>query len=168
MNKMRNRNRDYQRKRVYDAENWAETSIYTLPESLEWVTKTIHSWIADPRFIERYGEVKQVTIMPGKGARRCSMRVTPEEGHLKLCFPKHGRHPMVLAHELAHYCSDTGWSHNIAWHGIEFCSDYLWLVETFVGKEEALLLKEAFDHYGVEYTNMSTQKFNYDAAVVHA
>jgi putative metallohydrolase (TIGR04338 family) len=70
---------------------------------------------------------------------------SPDEGYVQI-----GRHHFnrwVVLHEMAHAAQPLG----TAWHGREFCSIYLKLVERWIGKDEARALRVAMVKHKVKH-----------------
>ena len=131
--------RDFQRKRVYDAELncifWDNNSILPI-EEIETLITDISLWanIAKPMLSVQGHEDMQVAY------------ATPDE--IVLPFPVTQSKPFIC-HEMAHVINyQLGPADH---HGSNFAKVYLEVVNTFIGKEAYDELKTAFDHLRVRY-----------------
>ena len=131
--------RDFQRKRVYDAELncifWDNISILPI-EEIETLITDISLWanIAKPMLSVQGHEDMQVAY------------ATPDE--IVLPFPVTQSKPFIC-HEMAHVINyQLGPADH---HGSNFAKVYLEVVNTFIGKEAYDELKKAFDHLRVRY-----------------
>ena len=131
--------RDFQRKRVYDAELncifWDNISILPI-EEIETLITDISLWanIAKPMLSVQGHEDMQVAYAP------------PDE--IVLPFPVTQSKPFIC-HEMAHVINyQLGPADH---HGSNFAKVYLEVVNTFIGKEAYDELKKAFDHLRVRY-----------------
>ena len=135
--------RDFQRKRVYDAELncifWDNISILPI-EEIETLITDISLWanIAKPMLSVQGHEDMQVAY------------ATPDE--IVLPFPVTQSKPFIC-HEMAHVINyQLGPADH---HGPNFAKVYLEVVNTFIGKEAYDELKKAFDHLRVRYEEVS-------------
>ena len=131
--------RDFQRKRVYDAELncifWDNISILPI-EEIETLITDISLWanIAKPMLSVQGHEDMQVAY------------ATPDE--IVLPFPVTQSKPFIC-HEMAHVINyQLGPADH---HGPNFAKTYLEVVRNFIGKEAYDELKTAFDHLRVRY-----------------
>ena len=138
------RPRDSQRQRLYDAENdcFGRSSYYVgdLGECREFVNKVwTSSWTT------KHYRIVAVTFPPdvtdGRGARRAY------GSRRRISLPLWTRSKWIILHEIAHGLM-IGF---VAAHGREFAACYLALVQHFLGKDDAELLKMSFKQYHVKY-----------------
>jgi len=128
--------RDYQRKRLYDAEDscmfWGNTEILTR-EQVEDLIQKISEW----------GEIKPPTLI--------------EDGHtlayatadtISLPFPLAKTLPYI-AHEMSHVINYNG--SNADHHGKHFAGTYLEVVKEFLGSKAHKDLIGAFRRYKVKH-----------------
>tara|TARA_R100001129_G_scaffold139647_1_gene100909 strand:+ start:136 stop:570 length:435 start_codon:yes stop_codon:yes gene_type:complete len=129
--------RDYQRKRLYDAEDsclfWGNIEILTWKQ----VEATIQK-------ISEWAEIKSPSLV--------------EDGHtlayatadtISLPFPMSKTMPYI-AHEMSHVINYNG--SNADHHGKHFAGMYLEVVKEFIGSTAHKDLKKAFDYYKVGYS----------------
>ena len=129
--------RDYQRKRLYDAEDsclfWGNIEILTWKQ----VEATIQK-------ISEWAEIKSPSLV--------------EDGHtlayatadtISLPFPMSKTMPYI-AHEMSHVINYNG--SNADHHGKHFAGMYLEVVKEFIGSRAHEDLKRAFDCYKVNYS----------------
>tara|TARA_R110002051_G_scaffold304414_1_gene373747 strand:- start:1630 stop:2052 length:423 start_codon:yes stop_codon:yes gene_type:complete len=128
--------RDYQRKRLYDAEDscmfWGNIEILTR-EQLEDIVNSISQW----------ARIKPPTLI--------------EDGHtlvyatkdtISLPFPITKTMPYIV-HEMSHVINYNG--SNADHHGKHFAGKYLEAVKKFIGSEAHKDLVKAFSQYKVSY-----------------
>tara|TARA_R110000824_G_scaffold20275_1_gene76691 strand:+ start:620 stop:1042 length:423 start_codon:yes stop_codon:yes gene_type:complete len=128
--------RDYQRKRLYDAEDscmfWGNIEILTR-EQLEDIVNSISQW----------ARIKPPTLI--------------EDGHtlvyatkdtISLPFPITKTMPYIV-HEMSHVINYNG--SNADHHGKHFAGKYLEAVKKFIGSEAHKDLVKAFSRYKVSY-----------------
>lgn len=163
------RDRDTQRKRVYDAEDrawsWLATpssELLTIEQCQALVDKVLASkWLSNQAdmkmqvsLVRRLGGV---LVFAGTGNNATiEDRWGTSFGwyyHKKTDKPsislsRQGRQKSVVLHELAHILQPSG----TAAHGWEFCSIYLRLVRHFMGKEAHDKLKAEFKAGRVRFT----------------
>lgn len=136
------RTRDNRRQKLYSAERKAfgeGVQYKTVDECQARVDKITHSrW-----WRSRYGFRPNVTVKPGKGHRRA----TASPGTLVIQLPRWARSDWVICHELAHLIQPRV----SAFHGPEFCREYLALVNRWIGREAAQKLRKSFVNYHVKY-----------------
>lgn len=121
------RQRDTQRKRVYDAEKSAAASL-----GVDARVQSIAN--ADlQRFVDDVLRTRAVRARwPGKTVRVVLKRGGSAYGYTgRITLPKFARNPWVILHEVAH-CLQSGTG---AAHGAEFAGTYLFLIRTALGKE---------------------------------
>lgn len=131
--------RDFQRKRLYDAEVtctfWDNINILTLDE--------IDSFITD---IAIWANIKKPDILVQGHEDISTAYATPTE--IVLPFPLAQSIPFIC-HEMSHVINyQLGPADH---HGSNFAKVYLEVVNTFIGKEAYDELKTAFDHLRVRY-----------------
>lgn len=156
-----NRPRDSQRRKVYNSEQahslwtWDAHQYESIQEVQEWVTKICNTrWfknrfpnyavIADSMFHK-----EGIKVLDGRGRRRpCGST----RGFIKL--PKWSRSDLVILHEISHVVTRRKNRHLplTAFHGREFCANYLALVRRFLGKDAGDELKASFKKHKAKYT----------------
>ena len=128
--------RDYQRKRVYKAEDscmfWGDTQIMTR-EQVEDVIHKISQWaeISPPNLIEDGHTLAYAT-----------------KDTISLPFPVTKTMPYIV-HEMSHVINYNG--SNADHHGKHFAGKYLEAVEEFIGREACRDLRKAFLRYKVQF-----------------
>jgi len=159
------RPRDSQRSKVYAAERkhsqWYDDNQYAnLGEIQSWVDSICKSrWFInrfprhalDKKAIMKYGRSADgIKVLDGRGRQRpCGST----RGFIKL--PKWSRFELVILHEIAHVVTTRYSTNNRklpAYHGRDFCANYLTLVRRFLGKEAGKELRECFKRHKVKYT----------------
>lgn len=145
--------RDNQKQKLYNAEREAfkglpcnELHDLSVADCQAFIDKIVNSrW-----WRGRYTLLSSPEVKSGKGARWATAR--PYEHSIVL--PLWARKPWVMLHELAHYAPEykrIGRRFRIASHGPEFAKEYLALVERWIGKKEADLLRAAYKTNRVKY-----------------
>jgi putative metallohydrolase (TIGR04338 family) len=143
------RERDSQRKKLYDAERAVFTDFYkphftTVQECQAFVD----SVLARKRVQSHYKRAKRpVLVRPGHGARSAF------GGYGHVTLPRWARSRHVILHELAHALEPAG-----AAHGWQFAQCYLWLVRQALGVEAAAKLEASFKAHKVRYRKPRTRK----------
>ena len=158
-----NRKRDFQRSKVYRSERDLSAGlgeyggrVETIPEIQKWINQIVASrWMKGYLSRQRNRGRKHAIGHPGK-----SVRVTDGRGRRTACaqlngnqtaeikMPKWSRSKLVILHELTHVY--TNWRYP-AWHGRQFCANYLEFVKRWIGKEAHSELKASFDRNKVKY-----------------
>jgi len=134
------RARDFQRKKIYKAENAAMRCCYPvdrleLDECRQLVSRAC-------KFL---GLTTSPLVTDGRGTKRASGTMS------KINLPKWARNKWIVLHEVAHACTPRSYPA----HGREFASTYLKLVRRFIGKIEAQILRDAFRQYKAKYRKIS-------------
>jgi len=128
--------RDYQRKRLYNAEDscmfWGNIDILTR-EQVEDTIDKISQWaeIPTPQLIEDGHTLVYAT-----------------KDTISLPFPVTKTLPYIV-HEMSHVINYNG--SNADHHGKHFAGKYLEAVEEFIGRPAYLDLRKAFLHYKVRF-----------------
>ncbi|TET39004.1 MAG: hypothetical protein E3J69_00820 [Anaerolineales bacterium] len=162
---MSRRPRDSQMSKVYAAERkhslWREESQYDSISHVQvWVDSICKSRWFKNRY-PRYALAKSIQtafltdrergikVLDGRGRRKACGST---RGFIKL--PVWSRSDLVILHEIAHVVTRRKGYHGPlpAYHGREFCANYLALVRQFLGKEAAKELKVCFKKSRVKYT----------------
>ena len=158
------RQRDFQRKKVYRAENflaWEGKSLEDLDILRSWVNEKI---VSSRWFQNRWPMDGVIIITDGRGrTRACGYRMTtkyrnydtmtqssPRGGKIKL--PRWTRNRAAVLHELSHVIVGWHFPRGVPWHGREFCHVYLQLVKRWIGIDEWRQLRDSFKANGVKYT----------------
>jgi putative metallohydrolase (TIGR04338 family) len=140
--------RDSQRSKVYKAEN-------SVPSGKKFeLAKDVQNYcnrvLKTKWWQENYPAVTTIEVTDGRGARRASgSRVTRSKIRIKM--PKFARKEIIVIHEVVHGLATKG-----AWHGKEFCGEYLKVVGHYMGRASEKALRDAFDLNGVMYTEPPT------------
>ena len=128
--------RDYQRKRLYDAEDscmfWANTEILTWKQ-VEAVIQRISEWaeINPPKIVEDGHEITYAT-----------------KDKISFTYPALKTLPFIC-HEMSHVINYNG--SNADHHGKHFAGKYLEAVKEFIGSTAHKDLAKAFRRYKVNY-----------------
>jgi putative metallohydrolase (TIGR04338 family) len=148
---MATRLRDSQRGKVYKAERIlnshpkAMERFETIPEVDVFVKKVLGSSYTRKHF----ARLNSLTISDGRGRRNASAY-----GYREISLPRWARTRWTILHELAHIYASYKYKRvdiAIAAHGREFCKIYLQLVQHFISKEAADILKKSFREHRVKY-----------------
>jgi hypothetical protein len=138
--------RDYQRTKVYTAENTAlgfYKDTMTFEEAVEVSLRLLNSnmvadMINDLEHVTPPCEVFEIR----SGDKRSTCACANSE-YMRL--PKGTRNLPTICHELAHVLTiDNSTEPNYAYHGEEFCEVYLKLVQKFIGDDAHTDLLAAF------------------------
>ena len=159
--------RDYQRQRLYDAEDILRTFYdraeesgnpmvtmkgftVTLPPeakfgSVESLQTYVDRVLDHPRVIDAVGTRSRVTVQ-AKKEHQALHRATYSKGRILI---PNGRNrwamrEVVVLHELAHHCSHDR-------HGPNFAAAFLSLLGAVMGPEVELICRVLFDDGGVDY-----------------
>lgn len=140
------RARDAQKSKAYAAEShlpdrW--TNIFgSNADAQAWVDNIL----ADRWFRQRWQHPRRLHVATGRNLNGRSFGGT-------VTLSPAGRNPVVALHEIAHEV--VGADYRVpdarASHGPEFCATFLFLVEHYIGKEAAGLLREGFRVNKVRY-----------------
>lgn len=131
--------------RVYSAECWVKArkgGVFTsLDEIHHWLTRIFSTrW-----FRNRYPGVDGFRVHHGGGSS--AARGGAIDGICHLYLPRWSRRKFFVLHELAHGLADDDWDG----HGPNYCSEYLRLINRFLGSEARNELKIAFEMFDVRY-----------------
>lgn len=159
------RGRDYQRERLYRAEEEQPhpAEFHALPEvqafvdkvtsSQTWFSLVSRTWRSSaPRHTHPFqrGAKAQVEVLDGRGRRRAGAI-----GRWAITMPVWSRSRLVILHELAHVANPPG----CASHGREFASMMLTLVARFIGRESYLALRAGYRKHGVRFVGRDADHF---------
>lgn len=146
--------RDYQRQRVYDAEDVALGYLGPLVRDftdsndlIKWLANVLNRKRVHKKFddvLVSWGDIE---------ARICQRRVWSEAfGPFDFVLAHQSANEFVALHELAHVFQYRRYRKtNVAGHGPEFCGMMLDLVRAVKGLEWYETLKECYDEFGVDY-----------------
>lgn len=165
-----NRPRDSQRKKVYNSERthslWTWDAQYESVQEVQalvdkmcktrWFKSRFPKYAFDQKAIRKYGRSADgIKVLDGRG-RRGACGST--RGFIKL--PRWSRSDLVILHEIAHVVTRRNGYHGPlpAFHGREFCANYLALVRRFLGKDAGDELKACFKKHKAKYTRPSKRK----------
>lgn len=157
---MSSRQRDNQRSKVYAAERkhslWREESQY---DSISYVQVWVDSICKTRWFKNRYPNYALDTSVM---YRKHGIKVLDGRGRVRPCgstrgfvkLPVWSRSDLIILHEIAHVVTRRNGYHGPlpAFHGRDFCANYLALVRRFLGKEAGDELKACFKNKRVKYT----------------
>jgi putative metallohydrolase (TIGR04338 family) len=142
--------RDMQRKLVYTAERkhslHAAIRIEDIKDIRRFVLHVMRRKAMKPWRHAFVGSVFKVT----DGRRRRSavafgcFQTSPT---VTLRMPRWSRSMLVILHELSHALTPNRYS----WHGIEFCTNFLYVVKHVMGKAAHAELEQLFREHGVEF-----------------
>lgn len=164
------RRRDFQRSKVYRAERDMDTQLgeyggrlETIPEIRTWIDEINGSrWMKG--YVNRHRdhqlEVGHTKIVVGDGRSRikpCAELFRYNYTAI-VKFPKWGRSRLIVLHELTHVY--TNWIIP-AWHGREFCANYLEFVKRWLGQDARAELQASFQRNGVKFRRKKP-RFIYD------
>lgn len=141
------RARDNQRQRLYDAEQAARLRC---PEH------SGHQTIANADLQSYVDKVLAHRAVQARWGQR-SIQVSLSHGGGRswggvITLGTWARNPWAILHEIAHELVAVRYR-SVAAHGPEFAGVFLWLVQTFLGKHQADLLREEFRTHRVRKTN---------------
>jgi putative metallohydrolase (TIGR04338 family) len=138
------RPRDSQRSKVYSAEKvlWEGYKNFSTVQDMEVY---VHTCMEASSFKNKFNNLREVKIADGRGRRSACCVGT--RGWSTLKMPRWARKESILLHELAHAVTNDKY----AWHGPEFCNNYLFLVCTFMGVAAYTSLVESFKLKGVRF-----------------
>jgi putative metallohydrolase (TIGR04338 family) len=139
------RERDNQRKRLYDAQAAALPDFYTnVFGSVEQTQQWIDQVLAARWFRSRWQLAQVPVLRGGKGAR---------SHHSSISLGTWARNPGVALHELAHQiitrCTPGG--RGMPSHGPQFAAVYLFLVAQVMGEDIARKLRASFVEHRVRH-----------------
>jgi hypothetical protein len=152
--------RDSQRSKVYRSENEAEMKVFLGrdPEimTLEEIEGMITNIQVSEWFRVRYGRPRwfRVYPSPGCGKARCFQM---QGGGFEITIPKKMRRRWIVLHELSHGLTPR----NFAWHGPEFCGNYLSLCKEYLPEGHYNTLLECFQKNGVRWLPRSRATTNF-------
>lgn len=135
--KMKSRPRDYQRSRVYDAEN----AVFVGQEGF---AATIDLEIEVCQILARRITGRQTVVTKGRGGGWAAPHYGGGRGLIRLGLK--ARRPWYLIHECSHILVPTG-----VGHGPEFCATYLRLVHTHLGRAWGEELGRSFVKHQVDF-----------------
>jgi hypothetical protein len=143
--------RDFQRSRVYRAEDaaWLDDE----PLSLVDLQRRADVVVCSDWWLEDFGEL-EVFVRPGHGHRRGVAYTNSVYigGYVEIQLPLVHRGYRSLLHELAHAATTLRHPGEVvASHGAEFCTYYLLIVRHAMDNAKADSLRESFVQHGVKY-----------------
>lgn len=138
--------RDYQRGKVYKAEDAVfdkdkNAEMESLDEVRAYMGKVTGSdhWKAQEGW-------QRVKVGDGRGRRAACYKPTKKQ----VCFPLWSRSKWIIIHEMAH-CLTHRTTKDGTGHGTHFAGHYLSLVEELLGSDSAHALAESFSKHGVRW-----------------
>lgn len=136
--------RDYQRSKVYKAEREIDhgrvfDSVKDMQDFCDRMTNS-KWWRANYPHI--------INIHVGDGRRRSRAGGCRIGNTIKIFMPRFFRNELIVIHEIVHGLKNSG----EAWHGKEYCGEYIRVVRHFMGVTTGKALLDSFDRNGVMYT----------------
>ena len=165
------RPRDSQMSKVYAAERdhslWHYDSQYDNIQQIQawvdsicksrWFKNRFFRYAIDKKRMAKYGRrADGIKVLDGRGRRNACGST---RGYIKL--PVWSRSDLVILHEIAHVVTSRYTTNNRklpAYHGRDFCANYLSLVRRFLGKEAGDELKACFKKRKAKYTRTARKK----------
>jgi hypothetical protein len=89
-----------------------------------------------------------IRIGDGRGRRKPCAELSGWHSAVTLKFPRWGRSRLIILHEICHVY--TNWFYP-AWHGREFCANYLEFIRRWLGRDEHAEVKASFQRNGVKF-----------------
>lgn len=141
--------RDYQRSKLYSAENkafanvefWKKNEFKTLAECADFAKEIVNS-----NYWTRHKGWKRIKLNDGRGCRNAAYWYNDRS----VTLPIWARNKLVIIHEFAHYLTHKTQQDPVG-HGSHFAAHYLELVDEIMGMEYSMLLMEQYDLLGVKY-----------------
>jgi len=146
------RERDSQRKKLYDAERralWNNSMVILKKfDSVRLIQRYVDKLLKEVWFTKRFGKGWQIDVNDGRGRRAaCGWGNTNSKcGYIKM--PVWSRDESVVLHEVAH-CLTTS---RMAGHGRQYARIFLELVCHKMGSFEGKALKQAFKDGNVKFS----------------
>ena len=140
--------RDSQRSRVYKAEK--EIPHGRVFNSVKEIQDFCDRMTSSKWWQATYPNILKINV--GDGRRRSSASGVRSGNTIKIAMPKFSRNELIVIHEVVHGLKKAG----EAWHGKEYCGEYLKVVRHFMGVASSKALLDAFDRNGVIYTEPIT------------
>lgn len=128
---------DYQRSKVYSAEDKIKVGIYkqSFSTSLSFV-----GLILSQKWFRDNFELYKIDIHDGYGHTHA------KADRNEIVLPPWARSKLTILHELAHSCQTR-----LPHHGKQFCFIYLKLIKRYMGKRSYYKLIEYFESHNVKY-----------------
>lgn len=140
--------RDSQRLKVYRAEGVLRNGKRF--ESVGEIQSYVDKLVSSAWFRHHYPLVPRIKVKDGRGRTRAG---GSPSGRF-ITMPQWSRVEAVVLHEVAHVVApDDG----VAWHGWEFCAEFLKLVRHQMGQEAHDKLKASFRQQKVRFTAPRTR-----------
>ena len=140
--------RDYQRKRVYDAERrvsvFTENAVTKQEPTVDWVV--LQKYVLDitkTSWFQKRWPRRTIEVWDGRAHR------SARGGWGWITMPRWSWSPLIILHEIAHAVGD--WISDK--HGPTYCGHYLYLVYHQLGPAIYLELRNAFLSNGVDFKN---------------
>lgn len=152
-NRKGNRPRDNQRQKVYNSERavegfYSNGRLETVGEIEDFLNKIHRSrWFKG--FLRKQSpmmSIRKYYVQDGRGTRK-GFACRWINGNAMLNLPRWSRSTMIILHEMAH----TVTPYQYAWHGPEFCANYLALVKRWIDAETQAALKQSFKDHRVKF-----------------
>lgn len=143
------RERDSQRQKLYNAEDFLRTEGKKMPTVPE-IEAYVQDLVSSAWFRKRYPSLAHTGIKVGDGRRRSTACASWLRRQISM--PKWSRVESIVLHEVAHLCTNEIHGTLVASHGWQFASILVELVQHQMGKRAADGLKESFRNHRVRYT----------------
>ena len=141
---MKNRLRDNQRSKVYEAERIIFHRGQEF-KNMKDINKYVNH-ICKSMFWKKLNGSLDIDVKDGRGRRKpCAFN------SYTIALPRWGRQEAVILHELTHTLISFN-GYYLAHHGNEFAKMYLNLVRHYMGREFYLDLKTSFKKFHVHYS----------------
>ena len=146
-----NSTRDNRRKKLYTAENEAfrgsgfSSPLETISDVEKYLQKIWSSKVLKKKYPRAFAW-QPPSVADGRGTTRAMAY-----GSSRISIPLWARTEWVVIHEVSHIVASREQRYEIAGHGWEFCSIYLQIVRTMLGKQAHDCLKEMMRKHKVKF-----------------
>ena len=161
---MYKRPRDSQRQKVYDTERehslWKKVGYSTLSKqakmgfcenafSYNEVIEFVDFITSQKWFKNAYPNVLDIFVKDGRGRKNAAGWPASWDsfGYGKIAIPRWARHRLVILHEIAHVVTH----HKHAWHGRQFCENFLFLIYFVIDQKAGNEMEKLFIKNKVKY-----------------
>lgn len=139
--------RDFQKSKVYQAEN---NALMQLKENPEFTTldecKTYINEIINSDYWNKHKGWKRIKLRCGRGCTNAFYRAHDKS----ITLPKWARGKMVIIHECAHWLTRKTTEDGTS-HGSHFAGHFLMLIDELLGEEHSAALMQQYEELGVIY-----------------
>lgn len=146
--------RDYQRSKVYAAENKALDMFPAVAKArdMEWC-EDFKKEIMDSEHWKKHKGWAYVNLHHGAGHRSAGYYSARRGKQRTVTLPKFARSKAMMIHEFAHALTDRTHK-NASGHGTYFCGHYIALVQELLGRDRGEHLASHFKDHGVRFIEM--------------